>query len=119
MPVRVANIWKHHRSEGEIRVYVGRACRGYPQSPLGNPYRASEGGRDQALTQYRAWLTEALQDARSPAAAEVIRLARLVAGGADLVLLCWCAPKDCHGDIVAEAVEKLAARMGPGGTVPA
>lgn len=111
MSVQVANIWKHHRSEGEIRVYIGRACRGYPQSPLANPYRASKGGRELAITQYRTWLQDALQDAGSPQAVEMVRLARIVADGGELVLLCWCHPKPCHGDIVAVAVERLAARL--------
>lgn len=53
MPVFVANIWKHHRTESEIRVYIGSACRGYPQSPLANPYKASEHGKGNTL-----WLTD-------------------------------------------------------------
>ena len=27
-----------------------------------------------------------------------------VQAGEDVVLLCWCAPLPCHGEIVAEAV---------------
>lgn len=112
MSVRVANIWKHHRTDGEERVYIGRACRDYPGSPLGNPWRVEPGNRGGTLGRYRTWLRQELKDPESPARAEVIRLGKRAHAGADLVLLCWCAPARCHGDIVAEAVERLARRLG-------
>ena len=28
--------------------------------------------------------------------------------GEDIVLICWCKPKPCHGDILAKAIEWLA-----------
>jgi hypothetical protein len=113
VPVRVANIWKHHRSDTETRVYIGRACRGYPRSPLANPFRKSEvGSKDAAITAYREWLRGQLSDSKSEAAQEVIRLGRLVAEGAEITMLCWCSPASCHGDVVKEAVERMAERLG-------
>lgn len=110
MPVRVANIWKHLRTETETRVYIGRACRGYAQSPLANPWKVEE-KRGETLARYRDWLREALKDPTSPQAREVFRLGQLVAAGEDLVLLCWCAPRSCHGDLVAEVVAKVGNRL--------
>ena len=112
MPARVASIWKHHRSEGEVRVYIGRACRGYPQSPLANPHKVADHGRGNTLGLYREWLREALKDLEHPATREIIRLAHLVLKE-DVVLLCWCSPAPCHGDIVKKAVEKLSSRLHP------
>jgi len=109
---QVVNIWTYHREEGVERVYVGRACRGYPQSPLANPWRAPEKEREQTLARYRVWLREALQDKDSPQAQEILRLAKKVAAGERLALLCWCKPKNCHGDIVQEAVDRLALTIG-------
>lgn len=111
MPVRVANIWKHLRSTTETRVYIGRACRGYLQSPLANPWKVEQ-DRGETLDRYRDWLREMLTNSTSPQAREILRLGQLVADGEDLVLLCWCAPKNCHGDLVAEVVQKVAARLG-------
>lgn len=111
MPVQVANIWKHHRSPDEVRVYIGRACRGYPQSPLANPYRSSElGSKDLALQAYRDWLKSQLRDSQTPAALEILRLSQ-TALEEQVTLLCWCTPAPCHGDIVREAVEKLMVRL--------
>jgi hypothetical protein len=111
MPIRVANIWKHLRSPGETRVYIGRACRGYAQSPLANPWKIGQ-DRDETLGRYRDWLRETLKDTTSPQAQEILRLGHLVSAGEDLVLLCWCSPSACHGDLVAEVVQKVASRLG-------
>lgn len=116
MPIRVANVRKHHRRDGEVRVYIGRAHPDYRQSPLANPFRVEDGGRDAALTRYREWLRAALRDRVRAPTDEIIRLAMMVADGADVVLLCWCKPADCHGDIVKVAVERLAERLGSGTT---
>lgn len=103
-------------------MYVGRACRGYPQSPLGNPYRSSpEHPKGEAIARYRVWLKGCL-DARTPEVCdEVLRLARLTHEGENVVLLCWCAPTAeglrstdpvvCHGQVVAGVVEQVARRM--------
>ena len=117
MPIRVANIRKHIRTEGEVRVYVGRAAKDYDASPLANPFRVQDGGRDVALTRYRNWLQKALSERLMAPTDEIIRIAMMVAGGADVVLLCWCAPAKCHADIIKVAVERLAGRLGPSGTV--
>jgi len=38
---------------------------------------------------------------------ELIRLAELSKEG-DLTLICWCTPLPCHGDVIKDALEKIA-----------
>lgn len=72
---------------------------------------ASDTSRIEAVAQYREWLKTKLREAGSPQRAEIVRLAGLVLAGEDVVLLCWCFPKLCHGQTIIEAVQRLCTRM--------
>ena len=48
---------------------------------------------------------------RGPMFDAVSELAERVAGGERLALRCWCAPRECHADIVAEKVATTARAM--------
>lgn len=96
-----------HTFDGDVShaTYIGRG------SPLGNPYRyhhiksryADTIPVDDPLGAYRRWLWFEWKvcGLRSPAWREISRLAVLPDG----VLICFCAPKPCHGDVVARAIE--------------
>jgi hypothetical protein len=87
--------------------YIGRKKPGRPASPLSNPFKIkSDSERPEALQKYREWLKEQMR-MDTPARKEIKRLA-VIAKRSDLLLLCWCAPKPCHGDVVKEFVEKIA-----------
>lgn len=102
--ITVTNI-KHGIPDYTAAVYIGRKMPGWTASPLGNPYRLKrESERCKAVEQYRAWLTEQMKS-DTPARAEIERLA-VIARSTDLLLLCYCAPKLCHGDVVKEFVER-------------
>lgn len=74
-------------------------------SPLANPFRLeNESQREACLERYRQWLWQQMQTPSSREAAEIDRLAALVKEG-DITILCWCAPKICHGQIAARAVK--------------
>lgn len=102
-----------------MRVYVGRACRGYTESPLHNPFQGLS--KEEALARYRVWLRDAIRDPASAQARELVRLAELVAADAEVTLLCWCAttpaglratdPHICHAQIVAGIIEKVSRRI--------
>lgn len=102
--VRVGN--KRKRSEAapqpwEIAVNIDRG------SPLGNPYRITDGvGRRKVIALYRKAL-ENDWNRNGPMRVEIERIAELVRGGDDVVLLCWCAPLPCHGDVVKDYVESM------------
>jgi hypothetical protein len=64
--------------------YIGRP------SKFGNPFRTGpDGDRDEVIDKYEAYLLA------NPA---LIAAAKRELRGLDLI--CWCAPKRCHGDIL-------------------
>ena len=67
-------------------VYIGRP------SKWGNPFViGKDGSREEVIDKYRAWLLT------QPAKVEE---AKRELAGKDLV--CFCAPKGCHGDVLIE-----------------
>lgn len=65
-------------------VYIGRP------SEWGNPFQAGlDGTRDEVIDKFEAWF-------RSDPG-RVARAKRLLRGKD---LLCWCAPKRCHGEVL-------------------
>lgn len=69
-------------------VYIGRP------SYWGNPFPVEENGREYAIKRYREWLLD------DPVGVQVAQSARTHLRGKDLV--CWCAPRACHGDVLLE-----------------
>lgn len=78
-------------------IYIGRG------TPLGNPFTKDQHG-DAALEKYRTWLWDRIRHRD----AEVLRELRRITSDTNLV--CSCAPKPCHGDIVVRAWFWLQAR---------
>lgn len=73
-------------------VYIGRP------GPWGNPYTMGlDGNREQVIEKYRLWLWEQLK-------AGVVKKEELAALDGQ-VLLCWCKPKACHGDVLVRAIK--------------
>jgi hypothetical protein len=70
---------------------------------LGNPYRVEEFGREQAVASYRVWLRQQWKLGGAPRA-RLLALARQYKAEGKLVLSCWCAPRQCHAEVVREAV---------------
>ena len=79
--------------------YIGRP------SPLGNPFMIGrDGSRPEVIAKYREWLHPQLDESKpSPVLNEMNRLTDLHEAG-NLNLICWCAPKECHGDVLAQAI---------------
>jgi hypothetical protein len=113
-------VWRHHRREGEVRIYTGRACRGYEASPLGKP-KEFVGTTAEVLQMYRDWLREKLQT-DTLQRREILRISHLLAEGQQVTLLCWCAktnegldssqePYRCHAQVIAKVTEEVARRM--------
>jgi hypothetical protein len=85
---------KHHDSSG---VYVGRP------TVLGNPYTLKEYNRTDAIARYRLWLRQQWQR-HSEVHAALLQLARQYHEQGALTLVCWCAPRPCHAEVIREAV---------------
>ena len=77
---------KHRDEIPPEAVYIGRP------SKWGNPFViGKDGDREDVIRKYREWLLSR---------PELIEQARKELRGRDLV--CFCAPKACHGDILIE-----------------
>ena len=87
-------------------VYVGRPMprQRLPGSPLGNPFPVPQFSRDEALERYTDWLDDQLQR-DTPARRAFDQLVAQARMG-DLTLLCWCAPRACHADILKARIEQ-------------
>lgn len=79
-------------------VYIGRANRTYglPGSMWHNPYKVDTLGRHEAVQAYARYVS------RSP------HLLAQIPGLVGKVLVCWCAPLACHGDLLASLANAYA-----------
>ena len=85
-------------------VYIGRACAGWKQSPLANPFAiGKDESRESVIEKYRHWLWREIQ-IRGSVYRELMRLSGIYAEGGKIVLACWCFPQTCHGEVIARAI---------------
>jgi hypothetical protein len=104
----VANITKDRQlvswaQDTDRSVYIGRNCRGWRDTGWANPFRPqthTPEEHDRVIGLYARRLDE-----------EPILLARLPELCGGKVLLCWCHPLPCHGDILAKRAN--APRLAP------
>jgi len=115
----------------EWYVYVGRAAprKGLKASRLANPHRVGrhcfvpelrngarylreveKASRDEVLAAYRGDLELAVSGYKTDGAIpgmriELARLRALHEKHGKLTLVCWCAPKPCHGDVIKAVLE--------------
>ena len=82
----------------ECDVYIGRAGHGY-DGYWGNPYSAMrDGGREKAIALYREYFLNRIKiDPEFARRTKELKEKRLG---------CFCKPKDCHGDVIVEYLEK-------------
>ena len=100
MRTRVVNLRKERAD-----VYIGRPPRGHgiPDPPargcFGNPFpMENEADREQVLRRYALYFLERVETD------EAFRKAVLALRGKSLG--CFCKPKPCHGDIIAEWLDR-------------
>ena len=95
MPTRVV-----HCKRESYDVYIGRPSKwGNPYSHLPAKRRTAPYGaasREAAIEAYRFWIHQP-QQAKLLAQVKELK---------DKVLGCWCKPKPCHGDVLAEIADK-------------
>lgn len=80
-----------------LAVYIGRATRtGRKRSPWANPFAiGKDGDRNHAIRQYQLYM-----DTRR----DLLSFLHKLRGR---VLVCWCYPEACHGDVLAELAMRL------------
>ena len=98
---------RHDRSvlgEPDV-VRIDRATR------WGNPYVVDQhGSRAEVIAKYRVWLWREIRAGRiGPDALAALHGKRLA---------CWCAPKPCHGDVLAAAARWAAEQPRPRRRLP-
>ena len=88
-------------------MYIGRANRrlGLLESPLHNPYKEKEYGREGCIQKFRQRLWEEFKAYRSTKFGTeriylALHLKTLVEGGENVTLVCHCSPKRCHGEVI-------------------
>jgi hypothetical protein len=87
------------------QVYIGRGNARLPRSPLHNPYPLpSESQREACIARYLLYLRRELVADNVEINAELDRLVALASEG-PIKLVCYCAPKACHGDILKGMIE--------------
>lgn len=98
-----------NKRQGGKGIYIGRGNKHNAGSVLGNPFKMKhEGDRDRVVEAYRVWL-ENHMNKEDEVKQEIHRIAAKVKAGRSVNLVCWCAPKRCHGDVIKEAVAGLLA----------
>ena len=86
-----------HCKKEKYNIYVGRP------SKWGNPFSHKKGtlakylvsSRDEAVSKHREWITKG----------EGVYLLKDIKELKGKVLGCWCSPKPCHAEILAELSE--------------
>ena len=91
---------KHFKGKG---IYIGRpGC-------LGNPFIIGvHGNRDKTVERYGPYIKKACYNNRNPWEKDIRKeMDRIIelSKEEDGNLICWCAPKRCHGDVIKEMVE--------------
>lgn len=83
-----------YSGEGE---YIGRP------SPLGNPSRITPTvSRSTAIYRYTTWLYDQITKQNTSVINELNRLFQILVDRQELNLICYCAPKECHGEIIKQ-----------------
>jgi len=91
---------KTYKGPGE---YVGRG------SVLGNQFKMknkSHEERMRVIQEFRVWLWKQMQANNKEVMKELYRLLGLAMDG-ELNLICWCAPEECHADVIKSAIEYI------------
>lgn len=87
--VKVRN--RHHKRDGE---HIGRP------SPLGNPFTVESYGRDTCIDMYEYYFFDKIRENDLRIIKELLRLHDIGKRTGIVGLLCSCAPRRCHGDII-------------------
>jgi hypothetical protein len=91
MTCRVVNLLRNP----DYDVYIGRAGRG-TDGYFGNPFTVAEYGHGVCIDKFREYFYERLE--------KDAEFKQRVLALADKTIACFCVPRRCHGDVIAEYV---------------
>ena len=107
---------KHDGFLGTNKIYIGRANRYFnlKESPLHNPFKVSKTvTRSEAIALYKKHLWNSIKAMRDGLPLdrimiELINIARaekdFAETNTELILVCYCKPLACHGDVIVAAI---------------
>lgn len=106
--INVVNKYKHQPTDNDV--YIGRG------SPLGNPFTGSKkledtkaefqcASREEAIESYEDYLRLAISNKNNYICQELNKIHKMAKLG-DVNLVCFCKPKDCHGDVIKRIIEE-------------
>lgn len=83
--------------------YIGRP------SPLGNPFViGKDGDRKEVVLKYEKWFkTKIITEHDDNEQMAAFMMLQEAASLGDIKLVCWCAPKACHGDVIKKYLEVM------------
>lgn len=83
---------KFGRVGGGDEVYIGRP------GVWGNPFAVEKYGREGCIEKYEAWMEKRLDEELRAGKSD---LRKAIAALEGKTLVCWCAPRRCHGEVLA------------------
>lgn len=96
LPIKIGN--KHHKNKGE---YIGRG------SPLGNPFIIGKHGtREEVIEKYSVYLKDQIVKRNAEIINELKRI-YILSTTQNVVLLCFCKPLPCHGQVIIDVLNEL------------
>ena len=114
--ITVVNKYTHTPTDNDI--YIGRG------SPLGNPFKIGEQSiahfpkvltREDVIAEYQPYILNQINNSNPSVCNELDRIAYKCLDGQDVNLVCFCKPRECHGDIIKSILDaKLAEVRGSG-----
>lgn len=116
--ITVVNKYKHKPTENDF--YIGRGKLGNPYTHLDNTkarFRVSS--REEAVEHYKIYINNILNgvviendeqnllgNIFKQKYLEELQKIKNATEKQDIYLVCFCAPKSCHGDVIKEIIEK-------------
>lgn len=105
MTIQVLNGYQTGWQNGH---YIGRQNKDRKGSALYNPFKLRNAQDDikraEVVANYRKYLWSQIQMGDSRIMGELQQL-KAIAQSGELNLLCYCAPRQCHGDVVKACIE--------------
>lgn len=81
-------------------VYIGRL------TSFGNPYViGKDGTREEVIEKYKMYIRYKIKT-DSIFCSIFMNLVKKYLNAEDIVLICWCKPEACHGDVLKEMIEE-------------
>ena len=91
-----------------IQILIDRPSGSSLQNPI---ILHNESDRESVLSQFEIYFRKKLRAKDESIIAALNRIVDLVMSGQSVALMCWCAPKACHGNTVKRICEKKVKRL--------